>query len=143
MASKPSIPKGLGDFSPTEVAKRNYIIQIIKGNFEKFGFQPIETPSFENSDTLISMVRKAIAFKILNSGDYFTKANPTHLRNKDSTKLTKQYFLKSIALRFNRSFARYVVQHQTISNFHSNGTKFNRFGEQIVRKRTFQRIFSM
>ena len=51
MASKPSIPKGTRDFSPTEVAKRQYIIQMIKSNFEKFGFQPIETPSFENSET--------------------------------------------------------------------------------------------
>jgi histidyl-tRNA synthetase len=51
MASKPSIPKGTRDFSPTEVAKRNYIIQIIKGNLRNF--QPIETPSFENSDTLM------------------------------------------------------------------------------------------
>ena len=53
MASKPSIPKGTRDFSPAEVAKRQYIISIIKNNFEKFGFQPIETPSFENSDTLM------------------------------------------------------------------------------------------
>ena len=53
MASKPSIPKGTRDFSPAEVAKRHYIIQIIKSNFEKFGFQPIETPSFENSETLM------------------------------------------------------------------------------------------
>ena len=47
MASKPSIPKGTRDFSSTEVAKRNYIFSIIKSNFEQFGFQPIETPSFE------------------------------------------------------------------------------------------------
>ena len=53
MAQKPNIPKGTRDFTPTEVAKRNYIFGTIKKHFETFGFQPIETPSFENSDTLI------------------------------------------------------------------------------------------
>ena len=53
MSKKPGIPKGTRDFSPIEVAKRNYIFSIIKSNFEKFGFQPIETPTFENSDTLM------------------------------------------------------------------------------------------
>ena len=73
MASKPSIPKGTRDFSPAEVSKRQYIIQIIKSNFEKFGFQPIETPSFENSDTLMGKYGEEgdrLIFKILNSGDY-------------------------------------------------------------------------
>ena len=74
MASKPSIPKGTRDFSPSEVAKRQYIMQIIKSNFEKFGFQPIETPSFENSETLMGKYGEEgdrLIFKILNSGDYF------------------------------------------------------------------------
>jgi histidyl-tRNA synthetase len=74
MAQKPSIPKGTRDFSPTEVAKRNYIFSIIKSNFEKFGFQPIETPSFENSETLMGKYGEEgdrLIFKILNSGDYF------------------------------------------------------------------------
>lgn len=74
MASKPSIPKGTRDFSPSEVAKRQYIMQIIRSNFEKFGFQPIETPSFENSETLMGKYGEEgdrLIFKILNSGDYF------------------------------------------------------------------------
>jgi histidyl-tRNA synthetase len=74
MAQKPSIPKGTRDFSPAEVAKRNYIFSIIKSNFEKFGFQPIETPSFENSETLMGKYGEEgdrLIFKILNSGDYF------------------------------------------------------------------------
>ena len=50
---KPSIPKGTRDFSPNEVAKRNFIINTIKNAFTTFGFQPIETPSFENYDTLM------------------------------------------------------------------------------------------
>ena len=73
MASKPSIPKGTRDFSPTEVAKRNYIISIMRNHFEKFGYQPIETPSFENSDTLMGKYGEEgdrLIFKILNSGDY-------------------------------------------------------------------------
>ena len=53
MAQKPGIPKGTRDFSPTEVAKREYITGIIKKSFENFGFQPIETPSFENYETLM------------------------------------------------------------------------------------------
>lgn len=73
MAQKPSIPKGTRDFSPIEVAKRQYIISIIKNNFEKYGYQPIETPSFENSETLMGKYGEEgdrLIFKILNSGDY-------------------------------------------------------------------------
>ncbi len=76
MSKKPSIPKGTRDFSPAEVAKRNYIFSIIKSNFEKFGFQPIETPSFENSETLMGKYGEEgdrLIFKILDSGDYFEK----------------------------------------------------------------------
>ncbi|MFK5879383.1 MAG: histidine--tRNA ligase [Flavobacteriaceae bacterium] len=71
---KPSIPKGTRDFSPTEVAQRNYIFNTIKASFENFGFQPIETPSFENSSTLMGKYGEEgdrLIFKILNSGDYF------------------------------------------------------------------------
>ncbi len=74
MAQKPSIPKGTRDFNPQEVAKRNYIFNTIRSKFEIFGFQPIETPSFENSDTLMGKYGEEgdrLIFKILNSGDYF------------------------------------------------------------------------
>ncbi len=80
MSKKPSIPKGTRDFSPAEVAKRNYIFSIIKSNFEKFGFQPIETPSFENSDTLMGKYGEEgdrLIFKILNSGDFLEKFSPS------------------------------------------------------------------
>ncbi|QIH40371.1 histidine--tRNA ligase [Flavobacterium sp. Sr18] len=120
MASKPSIPKGTRDFSPTEVAKRNYIIQIIKSNFEKFGFQPIETPSFENSETLMGKYGEEgdrLIFKILNSGDYLAKANATHLENKDSTKLTASISEKALRYDLTVPFARYVVQHQNDIEF--------------------------
>nr|WP_314896506.1 histidine--tRNA ligase [uncultured Flavobacterium sp.] len=120
MASKPSIPKGTRDFSPTEVAKRQYIIQIIKSNFEKFGFQPIETPSFENSETLMGKYGEEgdrLIFKILNSGDYLAKANATHLENKDSTKLTPSISEKALRYDLTVPFARYVVQHQNEIEF--------------------------
>ena len=120
MASKPSIPKGTRDFSPSEVAKRQYIIQIIKSNFEKFGFQPIETPSFENSDTLMGKYGEEgdrLIFKILNSGDYLAKANVTHLENKDSTKLTSSISEKALRYDLTVPFARYVVQHQNEIEF--------------------------
>ena len=120
MASKPSIPKGTRDFSPSEVAKRQYIIQIIKSNFEKFGFQPIETPSFENSDTLMGKYGEEgdrLIFKILNSGDYLAKANAAHLENKDSTKLTSSISEKALRYDLTVPFARYVVQHQNEIEF--------------------------
>ncbi|MFV8466321.1 histidine--tRNA ligase [Flavobacterium sp. LB1P62] len=120
MASKPSIPKGTRDFSPTEVAKRHYIIQIIKSNFEKFGFQPIETPSFENSETLMGKYGEEgdrLIFKILNSGDYLAKVNATHLENKDSTKLTASISEKALRYDLTVPFARYVVQHQNEIEF--------------------------
>ncbi|MCC9073414.1 histidine--tRNA ligase [Flavobacterium sp. F-65] len=120
MASKPSIPKGTRDFSPTEVAKRQYIIQIIKSNFEKFGFQPIETPSFENSETLMGKYGEEgdrLIFKILNSGDYLSKANEAHLEAKDSTKLTSSISEKALRYDLTVPFARYVVQHQNEIEF--------------------------
>ncbi|MBE0391413.1 histidine--tRNA ligase [Flavobacterium sp. PL002] len=120
MASKPSIPKGTRDFSPTEVAKRQYIMQIIRSNFEKFGFQPIETPSFENSDTLMGKYGEEgdrLIFKILNSGDYLAKANEAHLESRDSTKLTSSISEKALRYDLTVPFARYVVQHQNDIEF--------------------------
>jgi histidyl-tRNA synthetase len=120
MASKPSIPKGTRDFSPSEVAKRQYIIQLIKTNFEKFGFQPIETPSFENSETLMGKYGEEgdrLIFKILNSGDYLAKANAVHLEAKDSTKLTASISEKALRYDLTVPFARYVVQHQNEIEF--------------------------
>ncbi|XCF07411.1 histidine--tRNA ligase [Tamlana crocina] len=85
MAQKPSIPKGTRDFNPEQVAKRNYIFNTIRGAFETFGFQPIETPSFENSETLMGKYGDEgdrLIFKILNSGDF--------LKTIDYPELTKE-----------------------------------------------------
>ncbi|KAF2519373.1 histidine--tRNA ligase [Flavobacterium salilacus subsp. salilacus] len=120
MAQKPGIPKGTRDFSPTEVAKRQYIISTIKHHFETFGFQPIETPSFENSETLMGKYGEEgdrLIFKILNSGDYLAKANETFLANKDSVKLTSQISEKALRYDLTVPFARYVVQHQNDIEF--------------------------
>src|SRR5690554_4833416 len=118
--AKPSIPKGTRDFSPQEVAKRGYIISILKKNFEKFGFQPIETPSFENLDTLMGKYGEEgdrLIFKILNSGDYLAKANEELLTQKDSQKLTSQISEKALRYDLTVPFARYVVQHQNEIDF--------------------------
>ncbi|MBC7607338.1 MAG: histidine--tRNA ligase [Burkholderiales bacterium] len=116
MASKPSIPKGTRDFSPIEVAKRQYIIGIIKTHFEQFGFQPIETPSFENSETLMGKYGEEgdrLIFKILNSGDYLAKADVVALQNKDSLRLTAAISEKALRYDLTVPFARYVVQNQS------------------------------
>ena len=117
---KPSIPKGTRDFSPAEVAKRQYIIQKMRTHFEKFGFQPIETPSFENSETLMGKYGEEgdrLIFKILNSGDYLAKANTAILEAKDSNKLTTTISEKALRYDLTVPFARYVVQHQNDIEF--------------------------
>ena len=120
MAQKPSIPKGTRDFSPAEVAKRNYIFSTIKTNFEKFGFQPIETPSFENSETLMGKYGEEgdrLIFRIFNSGDYMAKADAGLLENRDSLKLTSHISEKALRYDLTVPFARYVVQHQNEIEF--------------------------
>ncbi len=120
MAQKPSIPKGTRDFSPTEVAQRNYIFSTIKSSFEKFGFQPIETPSFENSATLMGKYGEEgdrLIFKILNSGDYLKKADAQLLTDKNSLKVTSQISEKALRYDLTVPFARYVVQHQNDISF--------------------------
>lgn len=120
MAQKPSIPKGTRDFSPLEVAKRQYIISVIKKHFERYGFQPIETPSFENLETLMGKYGEEgdrLIFKILNSGDYLSKADDNLLASKDSLKLTTQISEKALRYDLTVPFARYVVQHQNELEF--------------------------
>ncbi len=120
MAKKPSIPKGTRDFNPEEVAKRNYIFNTIRQNFERFGFQPIETPSFENSETLMGKYGDEgdrLIFKILNSGDFLSKADEQAYSNKDSNKITPSISEKALRYDLTVPFARYVVQHQNDIEF--------------------------
>jgi histidyl-tRNA synthetase len=102
MAQKPSIPKGTRDFNPEQVAKRNYIFATIKASFERFGFQPIETPSFENSDTLMGKYGEEgdrLIFKILNSGDYFKDIHENLI---SSAKMSAIFFEVLSSLRFRK-----------------------------------------
>ncbi len=118
--NKPSIPKGTRDFSPIEVAKRNYIFSIIKKNFETFGFQPIETPSFENSDTLMGKYGEEgdrLIFKILNSGDFLSDISAEDLEEKNAPKVAKKISEKALRYDLTVPFARYVVQHQNKIDF--------------------------
>lgn len=120
MAQKPGIPKGTRDFSPAEVAKRQYITGIIRKHFEAFGFMPIETPSFENSETLMGKYGEEgdrLIFKILNSGDYLAKADEQYLSEKNSAKLTVQISEKALRYDLTVPFARYVVQYQNDIEF--------------------------
>jgi len=117
---KPSIPKGTRDFSSTEVANRTYIMDTIKAAFETYGFQPIETPSFENSSTLMGKYGDEgdrLIFKILNSGDFLKKADQELLSDKDSLKVTSQISEKALRYDLTVPFARYVVQHQNEITF--------------------------
>jgi len=120
MAQKPSLPKGTRDFTPEQVVKRNYIFDTIKGQFKKFGFQPIETPSFENSDTLMGKYGEEgdrLIFKILNSGDYLKKVDENLLVDKNSRKVTSRISEKALRYDLTVPFARYVVQHQNEIEF--------------------------
>ena len=115
MSKKPSIPDGTRDFAPVEVAKRSYIMQTIKGCFERFGFQPIETPSFENSSTLMGKYGEEgdrLIFKILNSGDYLTKVKDDAFAKADTARLTPQISKRALRYDLTVPFARYVVQYQ-------------------------------
>ncbi len=120
MAQKPSIPKGTRDFSPVEIAKRDYIFNIVKKHFKVFGFQPIETPSFENSDTLMGKYGDEgdrLIFKILNSGDFISKVDDVTYSSKNSKSLTPKISEKALRYDLTVPFARYVVMHQNEIDF--------------------------
>lgn len=115
MAQKPSIPKGTRDFSPIEMAKRNYIFNTIKDVFLLYGFQQIETPAMENLSTLMGKYGEEgdkLLFKILNSGDYLKDAPQQMLGERDSLHLTSRISEKGLRYDLTVPFARYVVQHR-------------------------------
>lgn len=117
---KPSIPKGTRDFSPAEVAKRNYLMNTLREAFTAFGFQPIETPSFENYDTLMGKYGEEgdrLIFKILNSGDFTQGVKQEDWELKNPQKLTPQISEKALRYDLTVPFARYVVQHQNELTF--------------------------
>ncbi len=115
MAQKPSIPKGTRDFTPIEVARRDYIIQTAKRHFQRYGFMPIETPSFENAQTLLGKYGEEgdrLIFKILNNGEYLKKVDEDLLRNKNESQITPLISDRALKYDLTVPFARYVVQHQ-------------------------------
>lgn len=120
MAQKPTLPKGTRDFTPSEVAKRSYIFDTIKKHFQIFGFQPIETPSFENSETLMGKYGEEgdrLIFKILNSGDFLEKVDDDLLNTKQSAALVPRISEKALRYDLTVPFARYVVMHQNEIDF--------------------------
>ena len=120
MAQKPSLPKGTRDFSPAEIAKRNFIFNTIRKQFEIFGFSPIETPSFENLETLMGKYGEEgdrLIFKILNSGDYLAKIDPETYDRREAKKLTPLIAQKALRYDLTVPFARYVVMHQNEIDF--------------------------
>lgn len=117
---KPSIPKGTRDFSPAEMAKRNYIFDTIKSVFRLYGFQQIETPALENLSTLMGKYGEEgdkLLFKILNSGDFLSKVDDAILNEKNSLKLTPAISEKGLRYDLTVPFARFVVQHQNEITF--------------------------
>ena len=115
MAQKPSIPKGTRDFSPNEMARRNYIFDTVKRVFQLYGFQQIETPAMENLSTLMGKYGEEgdkLLFKILNSGDYLAGVGSEDLVQQNSTKLTTKISEKGLRYDLTVPFARYVVQNQ-------------------------------
>lgn len=110
---KPSIPKGTRDFGPVEMAGRNYIFDVVKSVFKKFGYKPIETPSMENLSTLLGKYGDEgdkLLFKILNSGDAFGGVQPEQLGN--SNALSLKVCEKGLRYDLTVPFARFVVQHR-------------------------------
>ena len=113
--SKPSIPKGTRDFGPSAMARRNYIFDTIRASFERYGFLPIETPAMENLATLTGKYGEEgdqLIFKILNNGDFLTKADADALAAKDSKKLGFSISKKALRYDLTVPFARFVVMHQ-------------------------------
>ena len=115
MAQKPSIPKGTRDFSPVEMARRNYIFDTIREAFRLFGYRQIETPAMENLSTLMGKYGEEgdkLLFKILNSGDFLKEVNSADWESKNLPKLTNQLCEKGLRYDLTVPFARFVVQHR-------------------------------
>ena len=120
MAQKPSIPKGTRDFSPSEMARRNYIFDTIREVFSLFGFQPIETPAMENLSTLMGKYGDEgdkLLFKILNSGDWLAPLQSENLTDGRVAALTSKVSEKGLRYDLTVPFARYVVQHRNDLQF--------------------------
>ena len=115
MAQKPSIPKGTRDFSPLEMAKRNYIFDTIKQVYQLYGFQQIETPAMETLGTLMGKYGEEgdkLLFKVLNSGDFLNKVSDEELQERNALHLAAKLCEKGLRYDLTVPFARYVVMHR-------------------------------
>ena len=115
MAQKPSIPKGTRDFSPVEMAKRNYIFNTIREVYALYGFQQIETPAMENLSTLMGKYGEEgdkLLFKILNSGDFLHGMTADEVATTSTQRLAAKFCEKGLRYDLTVPFARYVVQHR-------------------------------
>ena len=115
MAQKPNIPKGTRDFSPEEMAKRNYIFDTLRSVYALYGFQQIETPAMETLQTLMGKYGEEgdkLLFKVLNSGDYFGKITDEELLGRNHLKLAARLCEKGLRYDLTVPFARYVVMHR-------------------------------
>ncbi len=115
MAQKPSIPKGTRDFTPLEMARRNYIFDTIREQFRLFGYKQIETPAMENLSTLMGKYGEEgdkLLFKILNSGDFLKNVSDEELAERNTVRLTNKICEKGLRYDLTVPFARFVVQHR-------------------------------
>lgn len=113
--NKPGIPKGTRDFSPVEMAKRNYIFNTIKEVYALYGFQQIETPAMESLQTLMGKYGEEgdkLLFRVLNSGDYMSKLSDKELQERNSLRLSSRICEKGLRYDLTVPFARYVVMHR-------------------------------
>ena len=120
MATKPAIPKGTRDFSPEEMAKRNYIFDTISEVFHLFGFQQIETPAMENLSTLMGKYGEEgdkLLFKVLNSGDFLSGVTDEELSARNTNKLASMLCEKGLRYDLTVPFARFVVMHRNEIGF--------------------------
>ena len=130
MSQKPSIPKGTRDFLPSDVAKRSYLFSVIRSVYEKHGFLPIETPSFELSSTLMGKYGEEgdrLIFRLLNSGDKMKKADLQALEAGNLPKFASSLSEKALRYDLTVPFARFVAQHQNDITF-----PFKRYQIQAV-----------
>lgn len=120
MSQKSAIPKGTRDFLPSDVYKRNYIFDTIKQVFKLYGYEPIETPSFELSGTLLGKYGEEgdrLIFRILNSGEKMKKADIEALQNDNLPRFANSLAEKALRYDLTVPFARFVVQHQNELSF--------------------------
>ena len=130
MSNKPALPKGMRDFGPATLAKRNYVISCIKKHFKRFGFNELQTPSIEKNATLLGKYGDEgdrLIFRILNSGDFMKKVSAENVAQGDSAGIADQITEKSLRYDLTVPFARYVAQHQ-----HELTFPFKRFQVQPV-----------